>query len=521
MSFQSLSCPFALTVLRFTYFESLADIQVLAMLSCILSNPGGTISRGQRKHHQMGGQSMRGITNQSQGVSPSLVDHIAGLGDTNLKTSPVRVRDRRKPKKSDEATAAIALPIKERVIQQSAITTPMMSFRQSRTRSDVNESDTMTLSTSPEQLRHIPRSSSNLASAFAASLSRPFSFSASASSSPPSHPRKRLSPVGSYNGGPLSGFGSGGTGLLSRSTNITYPRLAYPFTASDAEEATRLSRSPTFQTKLKNQDQFDLDGYADIPLLAASDEWRYHAYREAYAGMLLTWELPIQNREILNYNSPWKADHNGLNSQTSDLPLQVDNLPRSNGLEFKDICRECTTTINPTPADQLCPSCSTRKSLLQCLFCTSIIRGLASPCLSCGHVLHPSCRTFLQSRFPPYSDGPSTDAPYRCISGCDCECSSYTSVELPEPELPVERKNSGDTETIIGGEHETAPGWRDELQAPRYEVAYESLARNLSGGVRQALTPRSSQIWRGGEEWGRDRKRSMGSGLRREESLGG
>ena len=514
MSFQSLSCPFALTVSRFTYFESLADIQMLAMLSCILSNPSGTISRGQRNHPRMRGQSMRDITNQSQGVSP-LVDHIAGLGDTNLKTSPVRVRDGRKPKKSDEATAAIASPIKERVTQQSAITTPMISFRQSRTRSDVNESDTMTLSTSPEQLRHIPRSNSNLTSAFAASLSRPFSFSASASSSPPSHPRKRLSPVGSYNGGPLSGFGSRGTGLLSRSTTITDSRLAYPFAGSDTGEATRLSRSLTFQTKLKNQDQFDLDGYADIPLLAASYEWKYHAYREAYAGMLLAWELPIQRCEILDYNSPWKADNNGLNSQTSGLPLQVDTLSQSNGLDFKDICRECATTVNPTPADPFCPTCSTRKSLLQCLFCTSIIRGLASPCLSCGHVLHPSCRTFLQSQFPPHSEDPSTDTPYRCISGCDCECSSHPSVEIPE------RRNSRDTETIIGGEHEAPPGWRDEPQGPRYEVAYESLARNLSGGGRQALTPRSSQIWRGGEESGRDRKRSMGSGLRRDESLWG
>ncbi len=77
------------------------------------------------------------------------------------------------------------------------------------------------------------------------------------------------------------------------------------------------------------------------------------------------------------------------------------------------------------------------------------------------------------------------------------------------------RNDSEDAETIILNEQESL-GWRDE---PKHDVAYESLARNL--GERRALTPKISQIWRGGEaEPNRERKKSIGSSLRYEERFG-
>ncbi len=77
------------------------------------------------------------------------------------------------------------------------------------------------------------------------------------------------------------------------------------------------------------------------------------------------------------------------------------------------------------------------------------------------------------------------------------------------------RNDNEDTETIIATEQEPL-GWRNE---PKHDVAYLSLARNL--GERRALTPKSSQIWRGGEaEPNRERKKSIGSSLRYEERFG-
>ena len=93
-------------------------------------------------------------------------------------------------------------------------------------------------------------------------------------------------------------------------------------------------------------------------------------------------------------------------------------------------------------------------------------------------------------------------------------------MEVEEPQCQP-RKSSDDAVTVIADES-AASGPQDRSDGKGehawQDVVYESLARNLGG---RTLTPRSSQIWRGGDgDFSRNRKKSVGSNLKNEESFG-
>lgn len=502
-----------------TYFEGLADIQMLAMLSCVLSEPKhGSSSQESHTSDDRASHLLEPPHHSTEMYTPS-VEHIVGLSEAAMDTPLLSLRHGRGFKRKTASTASDVPPTRERPPRLNTTVTPSISFRHSRASSDLYDSRRISLSTSPEQLRRVPRSNSNLASAFAASLSQTFSFNASTPPSPPPQLRKRPSPSGSDVGAPPTVAGFGGMNYLGKSA-ITAgdSRTIYPLPVSDTEEEASSPQKPVFETKYKNQYKFELDGDAGIPSLAISDEWRYDAYRSAYAEMLFAWELPIQMCEILKYSSVQPFDVSNLSTHDPDMAFPRSNADRSHafdGVDFKTNCPSCTNPITTNRPTRSCPDCLVRCSPLLCLLCTTIIRGLASPCLSCGHALHPACRIFLQSESLSL-DGSDCDddRTYHCISGCGCLCDSYNSIEMAAPEEFL-RNDSEDAETIIVNEQESLR-WRDE---PRHDVAYESLARNL--GERRALTPKSSQIWRGGEpEPIGDRRKSVGSTLRYEERFG-
>ena len=381
--------------------------------------------------------------------------------------------------------------------------TPPSSFRPSQISFERSISQTP-ISASPEHIKQIHRSSSNLASALAASVSHPFSFSASASSSPPtSYPKKRLSPalghLGAIGDGPVPGQGAFG-GLPSSIGEDS--KVFDPLSAPSIERGASGQMVLTFKTRLKNQDQFQNEGYALLPLLDPIYEMQYHAYRETYGRLLSVWHLPIKSCEILQYNglrdgipSPYRDGnrHNLLLAREREF----DNA----GLEIISQCDRCNE-------EQGCATCSVTQRPLMCLLCASVIRGLSSPCLNCGHVLHLSCRTLLEQ-----SQGPSTVG--ECISGCGCYCLYHNTTNLT-------RSPTEDGERIFKPVHDFKPSEQQEPEKghdndhmedePWEDIAWESLTKNLGGRV---LTPKPSQIWRGEE---RKRSLSVVSSLRRADS---
>ena len=235
--------------------------------------------------------------------------------------------------------------------------------------------------------------------------------------------------------------------------------------------------------------------------------------------MLFVWDMPIQRCEILKYNNLPGT----VGSITESSALAIGKATRSNNdavtqevLSLRSVCSVCDTAYAHGGEVRVCRKCYTPKMPLICLFCNSIIRGLASPCLSCGHTLHPSCRALLFAQ--QSSDefiAQDTEGEETCISGCGCRCSDHTVVEFADPRYEI-RKDSTGADTTIAAEEETDSRQNqtevDEEHAWQ-DVVYESLSRTL--------TPKSSQIWRGGEDGPpRSRKKSVGSSLRNEESYG-
>lgn len=501
-----------LRLYSFSHFEQLADVQMLAMLSCVFSQHRGTkispitAELDDRQRHAgyspvwyRSGSRDREFSRdyfQSEEIARSLLK-------PNVSNMPVRLESRKTASMPHSANSSVGASNSDPMTPFSTGGTPPSLFRPSRTGMDRTDSQSASISTSPEQHRHAHRLNSNLASAFTASFSRPFSFTASTSSSPPTtNSRKPLSPAGSYLGAAPSVLPRASTNNFGKSSTITEdPKSGYSLSASDAEDEMSGPKRPAFNIRLKNQDQFHNDGYVDVPLLDPSQESRCHAYRESYAHMLYIWQMPLARCEILKYGSAPSNSPSPEHGQR--LPLiaigkaSVAKTLSDTGestLDLRNHCTTCTTALPPRSLDQECPFCTSPQSPLICLFCASLIRGLCSPCLLCGHVLHFSCR----SRLLALSQSPnSASKPQLCISGCGCDCASHAVVEV---EYPSRRKSStsvtvtGDS-TVDEQEQAASRDMAQEDEDAWKDIAYESLARNLRG---RYLTPRPSRIWRGG-----------------------
>ncbi|KAL8919597.1 MAG: hypothetical protein Q9172_004925 [Xanthocarpia lactea] len=364
------------------------------------------------------------------------------------------------------------------------------------------------MSTSPEEYKHTHRSTSNVASTFAASLVRPFSSSTPDSSSPPTtYPRRRMSPAASYLGAATSNSvwtNSSQRGKISSSTQTSKDQTSSSLVYD--RQSYSEGNGSSFHTKLKNQAQFENDGYAAEPLLDPGKEERYSAYRSAYASMLLAWDLPIVSSKILQYNTTGPAEHvlqkERNNQRATESLIVVRRDPSSLTaqdkaelqLNFREHCSNCNNLLPSNPRGTRCRGCSVEHAPVVCQLCHGVVSGLSSPCLNCGHVLHLSCRFAIEQ---------DTSLDYECVTGCGCCCSNHINVKVQLPQM-VEENTPLISTTNVSTIEDDKFGWHDVAEEskmgnekPWRHVAYESLARNL-GAI--SLTPKPSQIWRGGEK---------------------
>ncbi|KAL8829483.1 MAG: hypothetical protein Q9191_001990 [Dirinaria sp. TL-2023a] len=490
------------------HFEKSADVQMLAMLSCVLSRQQGEDRTVNSDESEAQSNMPGSVHKESLATYPA--SERSTIDYTQIGSFPTTLDGKTAvgPVISEFVRSA-----SDRRRQLSNTTTPSISFRHSRSNSDYQESQNLSLSTSPEQLRQAPRSNSNLATNFAASLSRQFSFSTSTSSSPPT--RKGLSPSEGYLGTAHAAIAVGNTKPSGQySTPPEAPRTPYSLPTSDTEEEASVHK-PVFRIALKNEGCFDIERHTTNPAYHHSQDRKADAYRHAYGEMLLAWNLPLEMCEVLKHTGDAQGCHDNKASALLDLKFRKPSSSRDNdlmGLEFIDACLKCGSIPRGRNTSQFCFQCSARKPPMVCLFCESLVNGLASACLSCGHVLHVSCRAMLEGQSFAWDE--PDDERYTCVSGCGCQCSDHVSVEVPGSPESVENDSEVLSTLAQSGpgevEKEARGGWQD--------VAYESLARNLGG---RHLTPKTSQIWRGGDgEAGQNRKKSVGSNLRYEDVSG-
>ena len=464
---------------------------MLAVLACILDEPRTltkSVSRnsfGPSLDHSL--QAHQNFANDYYPSEEVARNHLRSIVSTE---SSIRADSQKITSGSHSANSSVGL-----VTDITSNETPPSQYKSSRTSPEHKVSQSTSLSTSTEHYRHTHRSNSNL-SALAASFSRPFTFGSAASSPPNSYPKKRSSPVGTYLGNPAPTVTWSTSGLFSKSSIATEDLKSSSLSISDTEEeVATVQKKPVFETKLKNQDQFHNDGYANVPLLDPRRAWYYRAYREAYAHLLYIWGLPIARAEVLNHNRPLQPEATTPFKFAPKVAAPFGALAGANLLNsgyisensnpvFREYCPSCSTLLLPSQRpSRHCQACSKRPPPPLCLLCHTSIRGLSSPCSNCGHVLHASCRQLLcQASFD------------ECPSGCGCFCADYSTMslitssslaEFNEPTLPEEDPSKDESPANspaatgtgdVGANEQGQLGWNEQGWD---DVAYESLSRNL------------------------------------------
>ncbi|ORY67643.1 WD repeat-containing protein [Pseudomassariella vexata] len=298
---------------------------------------------------------------------------------------------------------------------------------------NLSEADTtQSLSTSPEP-RPFRRANTTLTAGFAANFPRPFV--STASSSPPS--RKRPSPGENFlaNLNPSNITWGGSTVLGPTSEPATTARNSY----SDDELLKNESLSLTcydISVEVEDQGIFDDDGWLTTPLLDSSRNLAYSNYRYAYADMLQMWKQPLARLEILKFNmlkaeltaqqpepyfcslsddgfdasypsndnhSHTTLTHHGANSP---MPLgkkeELQSLMASErGLDVTGICHVHETHLDPIRSSHAitklggavgnCDRCKRMQMQLLCVYCCEPIDAQYVTCLGCGCTFHDAC----------------------------------------------------------------------------------------------------------------------------------
>ncbi|KAL6243205.1 hypothetical protein RBB50_009756 [Rhinocladiella similis] len=244
------------------------------------------------------------------------------------------------------------------------------------------------------------------------------------------------------------------------------------------------ARRKKIKVNLWQQKQFDLDGYSQVPLLETSLSKKCSAYRESYAHLLDVWQLFTQRAEILKldklspdfdgtlYGASMVKQHS--NGHLLERPTRqgMTSLSRetSPGLEIQRCCRNCGEPLGPIEkngvpigwqcVNQKCRSSDTGTSTTlkppgrsACSICNASIKGLAVPCIQCGHITCYDCAqgwfgaeqtSKARSRRPSQEEEDEEaldtesitghdDDDSTCPTGCGCSCSALIMVDVPYP----------------------------------------------------------------------------------------
>lgn len=472
----------------FDHFERIGDVQMVAMLSCVLEQSN---HQNRSNQERRGRATLKRADNQSfsldfyprhtsQNKSQMTTPFISTPKDSH--TTPITQSSGRS---SSEIWRADSTP------PYSTGTTPPLASRGLGTERNTMGRNTP-VAASPDQQSH-PRSGSGIGSVLASSLSRSFTFGPS-SASPPAGPLSKRKP--SPNGSPNL---TGGSGIWSTNPFTSKPPTTVPdylTTTSTAvtsqthsdTESERLERGATSKPQLKphatlkNQGAFDTGGVSQPSCLVdPNKDWLYRSYRTAYAHLLSIWGLPVQRTEVLKIG--------GVTDQTSDVNLRqwaydnfqgslslptlprkdssaATNEKRNDGLEIQRHCTRCgrplhlsifsnesTTEAATKPGVKIYPSSSSSSSTcssckpkhrlplkLPCVVCGEVVEGMLTPCFGCGHV---SCFDCHRGWFAMSSDsidplGPEQLAESQfCPTGCGCKCSEHIATDIVPPSNPV------------------------------------------------------------------------------------
>lgn len=273
--------------------------------------------------------------------------------------------------------------------------------------------------------RGILRGNSGLGSTFAVNLPR--SFPGGSSSSPPSQGKKRPSPAEFM----LNSLAPS-TGNTTHASSAGLADSGGGRTSISEDDHGRDDRLPLVPVNVavivEDQTIFDDDGWLNMPLLDPGRAGIYAHYRYAYAELLQMWGQPLARLEVMKFNvleerpPAGVADgsfqdsatvHDGTSStvthhKTGSSPIVMGRkdqlhmlLASGRGLDVTGICRVHETQLEPTRytssqpnvggAVGTCERCHRSQTQLRCVYCREPVDALFPSCLSCGCTSHEAC----------------------------------------------------------------------------------------------------------------------------------
>ncbi|KAH7176605.1 hypothetical protein EDB81DRAFT_707116 [Dactylonectria macrodidyma] len=403
----------------FDYFEKMADIQMLAMLSCIFGDSSGEDSVAYFESHLTQPDTPLPFKAPSFSLdyfpTDASVWNIYSRSYSNsAATTPMTMHT---PRYAGSQASDDGLWNGDPASNSySCGETPPNKFKGYLGELEPPPS----LSTSPNT-RFVPRANSGLASAFAANLPR--SFTAGSSSSPPGQGRKRPSPAETI----LSSLApSMGNITWSASTAMDSSGGRTSLSDDEYRRDDFLPLVPiNVSVTMEDQTIFDDDGWLSTPLLEPSRSELYANYRYAYAEMLQIWNQPLARLEIMKFNV-LKEDAIGGHVDGSSTTLHdgaSGNLPghhpnsspiamgkrdqlqallaSGRGIDVTGVCRIHETQLEPLRytttnstaggAVGTCDRCHRMQSQLRCVYCLEPVDALFPPCLACGCASHEAC----------------------------------------------------------------------------------------------------------------------------------
>ncbi|XHF96551.1 hypothetical protein AWENTII_000178 [Aspergillus wentii] len=525
----------------FDHFEQIGDIQMLAMLSCVLHESTSQVGTPHRGHSR--NRSTSRLREQQQSFPLDLHSGNTSTQNRSQVVTPLAST----PKDSQNTPITHSSGRSSGEIWR-ADSTPPYSTGTTPPRTNALAADRKALShnvsiaASPDQQSQ-PRSGSGIGSVLASSLTRSFTFGPSSASPPASAlERRKPSPGGSPNtiSGPAAWAASNFTSKpVSAVPDYLTTSTAFTSQAHSDTESDRLhqtSKTPRkLKVTLKNQGAFDGDRHSQTSILDPKKDWLYRSYRAAYAGLLSIWGLPVQQSEVLkiggvveSFDDMHIGHWNRKSARTSftfpalgrrsSQPGNDD--PESQGLEIQRHCTRCGQSLEfsiflapiaaDTTADHIkenstpvtCPNCKPKQPLpvkLPCIICGEVTEGMLIPCLSCGHVSCFECHRHWFSRTSTPQCDEKTDTTgihddeqefEYCPSGCGCNCSEHSNIDIRIPWGPESPGYESDS-----GHGDLSPKVRqheDDLDLWQASP-FASLARGLGGGLSRGLRPKEDK----------------------------
>ncbi|KAI5296568.1 hypothetical protein KEM52_000016 [Ascosphaera acerosa] len=494
--------PFGLTFLvpaLFSYFERVGDVQMLAMLYCVLHEPTpvGTTSRRQHQSrvvtalHMGSGTGGHGSAFDNGGTTPQATRDASSRPSQN----PT-------PQRSSVALAHMTDETGAPSTSANSITSAASSFAHNPSlrdtfRNSADDLPNLRVGSQPNAIASsLPRSTN---------LGFPQSLSPRDTSSINRRTANQTNSWGASNWATSTIFGR-------PSATPPTPRL-HPLTRDDVSQVMRPSQNYGSETKLisvsrrrgqisvtlKNRERFKPAPQPTAPpLLNAQQAARYSVYCEAYSDLLFIWDLPIRRAEVLKAAGEVARTHMTMphvtasNTRTIHHGLAIQDQNTARGVAASP--QLVTSAERGTASGTFRPASS--RLVLPCVICTQIIKGMYMPCLHCGHVLCLDCHeAWFCSNWTDH-----LVEEVQCPTGCGCVCSQHYITEVPmsatsPPPRPVHLTDLRRPSTAEGAQTQwkqfTDPSMNSSnIRATRpdpnldgWQAPFSALARGISSGL--------------------------------------